>query len=396
MSKKERNLKEDREFTCSREFAEWMIRKAQEDGIGKLHWEDAVMRYCSPEYPEMIREEIKKGNELRYDIDFDRENGTLDIHPTYDIVNILLPDRIGDEHFESATQCGPCTYSVLKTADMIPGYAHCRKYYDIDEDVLYSAVFSVTDWVLRECHAGEREIAAIKQRRPDDGPAFVFVDRYSTADLRNAVKNDFVDYYPGNGSTHCPDRMISDNACFNVVRNLLKECVGIIEVLGIKHDHPLLYAYELCRTILHRNICLPGYSDISELEDLSDPDDGDDCETEIIVEEDNVTPIHRMLEDADGRFLKDIKEAEKVSGTYGLTSEDLIYAFMRCEIKTEIEDCPMPVADYRDRPYIFAENDREDLFCLCLMESTRGIDFDNPDEQHKTPDYLELLRNIIA
>lgn len=404
-----KNFKEDKEFTCSREFAEWMIRTAASEGKEKEHWENAVMRYCSPQYPEMIREELKKGNEFCYHIDFDRDAGSVDLRPSYDIVNILLPDRIGNEHFEDGMKYGPCTYSVLTTSGMIPGYAHCRDYYDIDEDVLYSAVNGMTEWVIKESGADTADIQAIRQRKLGDR-VFVLRDRYSIGDFYNAVKNDFTDYYPGSGSTHCPDRVISENASFNIVRILLSECISIIEELGIKHDHPLIYAYDLCRTVLYDNVAMPGHSgmpgksiieiDDDELEEWNDMEDMEDTHVDTVTEKTEAikrTQIEVMLEDADGRYADDIKNADKRVGEYDLTLEDLIYAFLRCEIKTEIDESPEPVADYKDRPYIYAERDCMDLKELVFLERIRDyLPDDDGQKEIETPEYLKLLEKLIG
>ena len=204
---------------CSREFAQWMIRKNEQDtDIPAKSFHKLIRMYCRANYNEFFSEEERKGNDFYYKIL--REGDRVWLKSTYDLVYLPYEEKIKDfpvDILENVDEFVP-GYRILQTRGYMPG-STIRAFDRRDYFSMESLVNHITNGL-------QDEASDIKRNCTED----VFkAKEFQQAEMKDFIDNDF----PSSFGPECPDKII----CYQMFNRIVKHLMDEIEQKNIFGDN---------------------------------------------------------------------------------------------------------------------------------------------------------------
>lgn len=234
-----RNMKtSESTMVCSKDFAEWLLKQAIQDGPAEATWLDLILKYCNAAYDELINEELRKANQFFYKIK--EEENCFRIIPSYELVKLNAVDPADRAHIVPMTEfCDG--YSVLTTGAAFPGKQQFP-FWPSDSWRL--------SYLIEECvFQGEKMMSPAN--RAEGKEEQVMEDQYSYWEFISACEYQFIDnQFPYSFGPSCPDRILSMSTYHNIVRCAALDCADICERRGLNERYQEIFIAVLARTIL--------------------------------------------------------------------------------------------------------------------------------------------------
>lgn len=395
----------EKKMTCSYDFSLWLLEQNHRDGHDGDGWLDVILRYCNPSYPQVIREEIRKGNDMYYDLSWNREKRTCIIRPSYRLA-VLHADDVADErHIYDAEKAGygdVCGYSVLTTGACFPGFQQGEHDFSVYPSLSNYTENDESRWQFAVTLMTVEEFRMLKDRSLTAAP-YISYDRFTPTDTYDfeefviSAEKGFKDSYPGIGGRSCADKEISYKAQNNILKHLICDCARMCCAFGIVRTHQILYYAVLATYVLKHNPGMRNGVSVDSVIDAADrcfesvvkkypelvmdkpvQDYGALGLPEIMMtrEEEDDTWNKGNGDDEDPDFIRDV-----IYDRY-MSAEDRIYFFMVSGFRIAVADPPDDIGSYIHDIRNAAIDNRENAFMEYHHPALDWADFiDDEDDQ---------------
>ncbi len=224
---------------CSRDFAEWMLKKNRETmDYPVSSYQQLVRLFCRPNYREFLDEEARKGNEFFYRLVL--SNGEIRLERSYELVFLPYEELISETEPQTAEEF-LLGYRILQTRGCLPGNP-----LDIFRYTGWSTMKYIVDEIKIRAESWEKfaaknriSIEKILDRADTDTDGRLgynymsdrkYYDTYKLSEFERTVQRGFIDNeYPFSVGPSCPDRTI----CFISYWNILRHMMADIDELGL-------------------------------------------------------------------------------------------------------------------------------------------------------------------
>lgn len=216
---------------CSRKFAQWMIRKNEQDtDIPAKTYHKLIRMYCRANYNEFFSEEERKGNDFYYTLM--REGDRIWLKSTYELVFLPYEAEIKEfpvEKLEKVEEFVP-GYRILQTRGYMPGST--KKAFELND------YFSMESLVAQMSSGLQDSTVNDEQKRIDD----IFrAEEFQQAEMRKFIDND----PPCSFGPECPDKIICYQMFNRIIRNMMNELeqLNIVDAEDSENYELKLIAY---------------------------------------------------------------------------------------------------------------------------------------------------------
>ncbi len=225
---------------CSRKYAEWMLKKNEQDmDYPANSFYKLIRLFSRSNYHELLIEEARKGNELYYDIV--PEDGRIGLKPSYELVFLPYRGKFGKTFGDAAAAMQPVNdvlfgYRVLQTRGCMPGSVERVFKYGDFESLTY-LVDELKDraekWEkLASDHRLKVEDLLEDTRMLYDNAlgysrfayGVKYTVLYSVHDFARAEGKGFIDNeWPFSAGPACPDRLICQMSFMKIANHLMRQ-----------------------------------------------------------------------------------------------------------------------------------------------------------------------------
>ncbi len=225
---------------CSRKYAEWMLKKNEQDTDYPANSFYKLIRLFSrSNYHGIFLEETRKGNELYYDIV--TEGGRIGLKPSYELVFLPYRGKFGKYYGDASAAMQPVHnvlfgYRVLQTRGCMPGSAErVFKYGDFEslaflveelkdraqkwEKLAADHRLEVKDLLEDTCRFYDNALGYSRFANGVKYPVLYLVRDFARAERKGFIDNE----WPFSAGPVCPDRLICQLSFMRIANHLMMQ-----------------------------------------------------------------------------------------------------------------------------------------------------------------------------